>query len=348
MSLWVIDGRLLIKRDDKDIHWVTIKGNHIPIKGRMPMDVRRKRVRRTLRKIENHIRHKKVEHGYIVNQEGYAVWNKVGKNDYIDVSDAVRKGLLKDNIFTHNHPRGLSISGQDVNTMINNRMKRIRAVSSTFDHEIYPPRGFDYSDESIDKFWNHYWDIYEEEEAKLLHMIHTHKITSEEADEQIDHNVWMRMSKDYDMRYKKVPVKDENQIRPRNSEHIRRRNRKAFFQNDRRRDKRKTKRTRKNIQGTQRKIGGISTPKRTVIPVLLIKKKKKDYDPEYQNPDGTFKDGFKGAVRYFMNVEGYSKEAATKIAGKIAAEKGDFRKSVWSTHYIDSLPDSSICHIFRY
>ncbi len=44
-------------------------------------------------------------------------------------------------------------------------------------------------------------------------------------------------------------------------------------------------------------------------------------DPEYQNPDGTFKGGFAGAVRYFMHVKGYSKDVATKIAGKIAAEK---------------------------
>lgn len=50
--------------------------------------------------------------------------------------------------------------------------------------------------------------------------------------------------------------------------------------------------------------------------------KKKAYDAQYQHPDGTFKGGFKGAVAYFMHVKGYSKAAATKIAGKIAAEQG--------------------------
>lgn len=44
-------------------------------------------------------------------------------------------------------------------------------------------------------------------------------------------------------------------------------------------------------------------------------------DSEYKNPDGTFKGGFDGAVRYFEH-KGYSHESATKIAGKIAAEKG--------------------------
>ncbi len=46
----------------------------------------------------------------------------------------------------------------------------------------------------------------------------------------------------------------------------------------------------------------------------------KTIDAQYQNPDGSFKGGFAGAVKYFMH-EGYSKEAATKIAGKIAAEQ---------------------------
>lgn len=50
--------------------------------------------------------------------------------------------------------------------------------------------------------------------------------------------------------------------------------------------------------------------------------KKTRYNAKYQHPDGTFKGGFDGAVQYFMHVKGYSKAAATKIAGKIAAEKG--------------------------
>ena len=52
------------------------------------------------------------------------------------------------------------------------------------------------------------------------------------------------------------------------------------------------------------------------------KPRKRKIDPKYQNPDGTFKGGFKGAVQYFMHDKGYSKEVAMKIAGKIAAEKG--------------------------
>ena len=66
-------------------------------------------------------------------------------------------------------------------------------------------------------------------------------------------------------------------------------------------------------EGVHKSMSGIRT--------YLEKSKKRDYDPKYQNPDGTFKGGFDGAVEYFMHVKGYSKESATKIAGKIAAEK---------------------------
>lgn len=52
-------------------------------------------------------------------------------------------------------------------------------------------------------------------------------------------------------------------------------------------------------------------------------KKSQKYNAKYQNPDGTFKNGFDGAVQYFMHVEGYDEETAKKIAGKIAAEKGE-------------------------
>lgn len=49
--------------------------------------------------------------------------------------------------------------------------------------------------------------------------------------------------------------------------------------------------------------------------------KDKDCD-QYKNEDGTFKDGFQGAVKYF-ECQGHDHESATKIAGKIAAEKGE-------------------------
>lgn len=52
------------------------------------------------------------------------------------------------------------------------------------------------------------------------------------------------------------------------------------------------------------------------------KPRQRKIDPTYQHPDGSFKGGFAGAVRYFQH-HGYSKEEATKIAGKIAAAKGN-------------------------
>ena len=41
----------------------------------------------------------------------------------------------------------------------------------------------------------------------------------------------------------------------------------------------------------------------------------------YKNPDGSFKDGFDGCVKY-MKAKGHSQESAEKICGSIAAKKG--------------------------
>ncbi len=46
---------------------------------------------------------------------------------------------------------------------------------------------------------------------------------------------------------------------------------------------------------------------------------------QFKNDDGTFKGGFDGAVKYFQ-CKGYGEEDAKKIAGKIAAEKGNDSK----------------------
>ena len=52
----------------------------------------------------------------------------------------------------------------------------------------------------------------------------------------------------------------------------------------------------------------------------VSKDRQPELKKEYLNEDGSFKGGFDGAVKDFM-AEGYSEEAAKKIAGKIAAEK---------------------------
>src|SRR6266571_3068248 len=52
-------------------------------------------------------------------------------------------------------------------------------------------------------------------------------------------------------------------------------------------------------------------------------------DSKYMNPDGTFKGGFSGCVSHMIEVEGHSKESATKICGYIAQHVknrgGEFR-----------------------
>ena len=84
MGLWIVGNRLLLIKAE-DIHWVTISGKHIPIKGSVPKDKRRiditpsTRIRMTLKRLETKIRHAKVEHGYIVDRRGNVIWHGVGE-----------------------------------------------------------------------------------------------------------------------------------------------------------------------------------------------------------------------------------------------------------------------------
>jgi len=65
-----------------------------------------------------------------------------------------------------------------------------------------------------------------------------------------------------------------------------------------------------------------------------MEKSTKSSCDRYKNSDGTFKGGFGGAVKYFM-CQGHSKDSATKIAGKIAAEKAGIAKSIKVMFSID-------------
>lgn len=134
MSILIARGGLLLIKNDDTIRWVTINGKHIPIRNGNVAIIGQRRVIRTLHQIEKKIRRKKIEHGYIVDQNGKIIWESTGSSDYIDAETAVINNLLSGNYFTHNHPRGLSFSPEDVFMMLKYNIKQIRAVTS---HHVF-------------------------------------------------------------------------------------------------------------------------------------------------------------------------------------------------------------------
>lgn len=53
-----------------------------------------------------------------------------------------------------------------------------------------------------------------------------------------------------------------------------------------------------------------------------LEKAKKGKRSAYINPDGTFKGGFKGCVRYQQSVKGLAKENATRLCAWIGRKHG--------------------------
>ncbi len=208
MGLWIVGNRLLLIKAE-DIHWVTINGKHIPFKGSVPKDKRRiditpsTRIRMTLKRIENKIRPAKVEHGYIVDRRGSVIWHGVGTKDSIDVTDAIEKGILKGNIFTHNHPKGTSFSSSDFELLVTQKIHQLRISSTKYNYIISLPVGFNYSNWSIAEIFNTYNYILFDVKERMNKAISEGKIKSQFAELHIPHIVLLRMRKMVGIKYKR-------------------------------------------------------------------------------------------------------------------------------------------------
>lgn len=89
-----------------------------------------------LNSIEQSIKNNNFETGYVFDKKGRVIWEQKGGSNYVDVSDAINKGLLKGNVFTHNHPRGTAFSFADIHIMIKYEVKEMRAVGSEHQYSM--------------------------------------------------------------------------------------------------------------------------------------------------------------------------------------------------------------------
>lgn len=79
-----------------------------------------------------------VEHGAIVSPAGKVLLNKVGTADSVPISKAEAK-LLKDNVFTHNHPEGQSLSPADILGAIQGDALEVRAATANGTYFVRRP-----------------------------------------------------------------------------------------------------------------------------------------------------------------------------------------------------------------
>lgn len=78
----------------------------------------------------------KFEAMVILDANGKIVSTKLGEKSSIDINDV--KHLIKDKLFLHNHPTGMSFSFGDIYCALSMGMKEMRAVGNTFEY-IYRP-----------------------------------------------------------------------------------------------------------------------------------------------------------------------------------------------------------------
>lgn len=177
MPAIIYRGRLLIKKDGNEgkAHWVTIRGRHLLILG-PPNAKQRNKIDKKLKWVESKIRNKPVEHGVIIDKKGDTIWAEIGEEDYIDVTSAIEKGLLYENIFTHNHPQGTAFSKGDILMMLKYRVSEIRAVTEDYNHIMKVPPNLSYDPKFLHKIVRKIYVLenqvgkkaFEDEEARWL------------------------------------------------------------------------------------------------------------------------------------------------------------------------------------
>ena len=158
-----------------------------------------------LRSNEANIMHQDHETGFIHSPDGKQVWANQGGVDYVDVSDARDKGVLRGNVLTHNHPQGNSFSHQDVNGLLAWGLKEMRAVSSKHLHRIQPPEHWpkdgSVSQAMLDNMASQIKHIEEGIRSEFWDRIGNGKMTKEEAAAQHFHELWTRAAKEIGFKY---------------------------------------------------------------------------------------------------------------------------------------------------
>lgn len=92
--------------------------------------------RTKMHEVENIIRGNRTETGVVFDTNGKMVWRQKGNKNSVDITGAIKKGVLKGNILTHNHPGGSSFSPDDVYVLSQQELSSIRAVSNKHNYEV--------------------------------------------------------------------------------------------------------------------------------------------------------------------------------------------------------------------
>ena len=157
-----------------------------------------------LEKVERDTRELAIEHATLFTPDGGVLVSKTsGKPDRVAFT-RYETGQFQGNILTHNHPRGTSLSSQDVGLAAHYGLAEIRASGRFAKYSLEAPaQGWD-----ADYWTNFIEPLYKkynlEVRSEFWNTIRSGAMTHDEAELRHAHEVWTRVARDLHLTYKRV------------------------------------------------------------------------------------------------------------------------------------------------
>jgi hypothetical protein len=147
------------------------------------------------------IRHEPIEHGVIYNPAGkalYYVRSRLGEPSKV-VIPIGKAGLVRGNVFVHNHPESQSFSVEDIWILLRHRAREVRAYGALRAFRMVATdrmRRFGYREEStgIAELKLLYGRAVEASDGRFARLVSARLLTSEEAWAAQTHNVVRRIA----------------------------------------------------------------------------------------------------------------------------------------------------------
>ncbi len=174
----------------------------------------------SLRRVENKIRYyTKGEAGYVFDKAGRTLWKDYAEGDSLELYEAQKNGLLKGNVFTHNHPNRLSFSPEDILAMLKTEMKEIRAVTDRFTYIARAPESFSLSFEKVNEIFDVMNKEAENLEQELSNIGVKGTMSIEEINTRYYHEIWKRTAEKTGLYYRRDIFNGINKAQKIHTEH---------------------------------------------------------------------------------------------------------------------------------
>lgn len=165
-----------------------------------------------LKEKENGISILDYEHCYIFDKENKVMFEKSGSKSQITFDKNEMIKMKKAKIFTHNHPRDLSFSVEDMKLLYMCKLDEMRAVGLQY---IYSAKiDHSWTDSDWDSFIKEIITIHSSIKKEFYTRIDEGQMTIEQAEKYHWHAVWLNLNKSYNsFKYERITRPIEEQVK---------------------------------------------------------------------------------------------------------------------------------------